>query len=67
MTSDPAAARAEAEFDAACARLALQVPADLKGGVVRGYEGLRAMALLLRSLPTEEARPYEDARPEATP
>ncbi|MDN3025870.1 hypothetical protein [Streptomyces sp. S.PB5] len=40
----------EAEFDACAARLGIEVPADLKGGVLRGYQGLRAMAELLRGV-----------------
>lgn len=42
----------EAEFDVCTARLGIEVPADLKGGVLRGYRGLREMATLLRDVPT---------------
>ncbi|MFK4102493.1 hypothetical protein ACI2L1_20900 [Streptomyces sp. NPDC019531] len=42
----------EAEFDMCTARLGIEVPADLKGGVLRGYQGLRAMAELLREADT---------------
>ncbi|MFF7953273.1 hypothetical protein [Streptomyces griseorubiginosus] len=38
----------EREFDMCTARLGIEVPADLKGGVLRGYQGLRGMAELLR-------------------
>jgi hypothetical protein len=42
----------ETEFDVCTARLGIEVPADLKGGVLRGYQGLRAMAELLRGVDT---------------
>ena len=45
-------AEIEAEFDVCTARLNIEVPADLKGGVLRGYRGLREMAALLRDVPT---------------
>ncbi|MEV5380357.1 MULTISPECIES: hypothetical protein [Streptomyces] len=60
--ADPAAAvdsaaavrsAAEAEFDALTGRLGIDVPADLKGGVLAGYQGLRDMAALLRSVETD--------------
>lgn len=44
-----AAARdAEEEFDAATRRLGIEVPADLRDGVLRGHVGLRARTVLLR-------------------
>ncbi|MEU1480912.1 hypothetical protein [Streptomyces sp. NPDC005760] len=52
MAADVTAAAAEAEFDVLTARLGIDVPADLKGGVLRGYQGLRAMAELLRGADT---------------
>lgn len=42
----------EAEFDIYTARLGIEVPADLKGGVLRGYRGLREMSAQLRAVPT---------------
>ena len=52
MTSrrdEPAAgADIEAEFDVLTGRLDIEVPGDLKGGVLRGYRGLRDMTALLR-------------------
>lgn len=50
MAADVTFATAEAEFDMCTARLGIEVPADLKGGVLRGYQGLRAMAELLREV-----------------
>ncbi|MET9413773.1 hypothetical protein ABZY03_06205 [Streptomyces klenkii] len=53
--ADPAAAAesaAEAEFDALTGRLGIDVPADLKGGVLAGYRGLRDMTALLRRVET---------------
>jgi hypothetical protein len=54
MTSDETTAASEAEFDAVTGRLGIEVPADLKGGVLRGYQGLRAMTALLRDVRREE-------------
>ncbi|MDQ0993869.1 hypothetical protein [Streptomyces sp. V3I7] len=51
MTSDEVAAGA-AEFDVRAGLLGIDVPADLKDGVVRGYLGLRAMSELLRGVET---------------
>jgi hypothetical protein len=45
-----AGAGLEAEFDVLTGRLGIEVPPDLKGGVLRGYRGLRAMTALLRDL-----------------
>jgi hypothetical protein len=50
MVSDQAAAAAEAEFDVRTGLLGIAVPADLKGGVLRGYQGIRAMTALLREV-----------------
>ncbi|MGK5546367.1 hypothetical protein ACSNOH_16785 [Streptomyces sp. URMC 127] len=61
---DPAAAAesaAEAEFDAMTGRLGIEVPADLKGGVLAGYRGLRDMTALLRAVDTGR-RPGTDDR-----
>ncbi|MGW2598628.1 hypothetical protein [Streptomyces klenkii] len=55
--ANPAAAAesaAEAEFDALTGRLGIEVPADLKGGVLAGYRGLRDMTALLRGVETGE-------------
>jgi len=38
-----------AEFDAITRRAGIEVPADLKGGVLYGYRGLRALTALLRA------------------
>ncbi|MFF7025585.1 hypothetical protein ACFY97_31805 [Streptomyces klenkii] len=46
---------AEAEFDALTGRLGIEVPADLKGGVLAGYRGLRDMTALLRGVETGRA------------
>jgi hypothetical protein len=35
----------EAEFDAVTAPVGIRVPADLKGGVLRGYRGIRTPAM----------------------
>jgi hypothetical protein len=59
MESDAEIARAEAEFDACTGQLGIEVPPDLKGGVLRGYRGLRAMAELLPAAGTTEG---EEAR-----
>ncbi|MEV4923378.1 hypothetical protein [Streptomyces roseoverticillatus] len=70
LAADPAAAvdsaaavrsAAEAEFDALTGRLGIDVPADLKGGVLAGYRGLRDMAALLRGVDTGH-RPGRDPR-----
>ncbi|MET9426907.1 MULTISPECIES: hypothetical protein [unclassified Streptomyces] len=45
------------EFDVLAGRLGIEVPADLKDGVVRGYAGLRAMTELLREVRTDTAAP----------
>jgi hypothetical protein len=45
-----AGADLEAEFDVLTGRLGIEVPPDLKGGVLRGYRGLRAMTVLLRGV-----------------
>ena len=52
MTSprDETAAGIEAEFDVLTGRLDIEVPSELKGGVLRGYSGLRAMTVLLRGV-----------------
>ena len=49
-----------AEFDALTRRAGIEVPADLKDGVLRGYRGLRGLTALLRA----EAQPV-DPRPAA--
>ncbi|GAB2668457.1 hypothetical protein [Nocardia goodfellowii] len=38
----------EEEFDVCVARMNIVVPAEWKGGVLRGYQGLRDMAARLR-------------------
>ncbi|MFJ9899900.1 hypothetical protein ACIQPR_41880 [Streptomyces sp. NPDC091280] len=48
---------AEAEFDVFTARLGIEIPADLKGGVLHGYQGLRALAELLRAADTGQEAP----------
>ncbi len=45
---------AEAEFEVAARRLDLKIPADLKGGVLAGYRGLRDMTVLLRRARAEQ-------------
>jgi ornithine cyclodeaminase/alanine dehydrogenase-like protein (mu-crystallin family) len=40
---------AEAELDQATRRLGIEIPADLKGGVLHGYRGLREMTARLRA------------------
>ncbi|MFF4060711.1 hypothetical protein ACFYZ8_26775 [Streptomyces sp. NPDC001668] len=63
MAADVTAAAAEAEFDVLTARLGIDVPADLKGGVLRGYQGLRAMAELLRGADARHGDPPGDDKP----
>ncbi|MFI2369942.1 hypothetical protein [Streptomyces sp. NPDC018833] len=63
MAADVTAAATEAEFDAFTARLGIDVPADLKGGVLRGYQGLRAMAELLRDTDAGPGDPPGHERP----
>ncbi|GAA5093700.1 hypothetical protein GCM10023319_50830 [Nocardia iowensis] len=46
----------EAEYDACTRRLGIEVPADLKGGILRGYRGLRDMAAALRDVPVQSTR-----------
>ncbi|WP_330231737.1 hypothetical protein OHA40_04115 [Nocardia sp. NBC_00508] len=46
----PSDAAIEAEFDVCTRRLGIDVPTDLKSGVVRGYRGLREMAAALREV-----------------
>lgn len=48
--SDGTIAAIEAEFDVFTGRLDIEVPADTKDGVLRGYEGLRGMTALLRGV-----------------
>lgn len=55
------AAEFAAEFDVLTARMDIDVPADLKDGVVRGYQGLRAMTLLLREAGTRQPDGKGDA------
>ena len=50
MASDEAAAAIEAEFDIRTGLLGIEVPPDLKGGVLRGYQAIRAMTALLRDV-----------------
>ncbi len=50
-----------AEFDALTGLAGITVPADLKGGVLRGYRGLRSMAALLRA-EIEAGRPPSSVR-----
>ncbi|WP_378729918.1 hypothetical protein [Nocardia brasiliensis] len=52
----PSDAAIEAEYDACTRRLGIEVPADLKGGILRGYRGLRDMAAALRDVPVESTR-----------
>jgi hypothetical protein len=46
-----AEAEAEAELEVAARRLGIEIPEDLKGGVLHGYRGLREMTSLLRDEP----------------
>jgi hypothetical protein len=39
---------AEVELEMAARRLGMDIPEDLKGGVLHGYRGLREMTALLR-------------------
>ena len=45
---------AKAEFEVAARRLSIEVPADLSGGVLHGYRGLREMTALLRRAEAEQ-------------
>jgi hypothetical protein len=49
-----------AEFDALTRRAGIEVPADLKDGVLRGYRGLRGLTALLRA-EAESAEPRSAA------
>ena len=50
MTSPAEDSALEAEFDIVTGRLGIEVPPDLKAGVLRGYRGLREMMGLLREI-----------------
>ena len=56
---------AEIEFEVAIRRLDIEIPADLKGGVLHGYRGLRGMTTLLRRVTTERDRPGAGGRGES--
>ena len=45
---------AEVELEVAARRLGIEVPADLRGGVLHGYRGLRDMTALLRRAEAEQ-------------
>ncbi|WP_218023458.1 amidase [Nocardia altamirensis] len=62
----PSGAALEAEFDVFTTRLHMEVPADLKGGVLRGYQGLREMASRLREVPVQDV-PRAPSRATAGP
>ena len=47
-------AEAEAELEVAARRLGIEIPEDLKGGVLRGYRGLRELTALLRRAEAEQ-------------
>lgn len=47
---EPAGAAADREFDAALARLGIEMPPDLAPGVLAGHRSLRAMNRLLRDV-----------------
>ncbi|WP_103535584.1 hypothetical protein [Streptomyces sp. SM11] len=47
---EPATAAADREFDAALARLGIEMPPDLAPGVLAGHRSLRAMNRLLREV-----------------
>jgi hypothetical protein len=54
--AEPAACdEAELELDVAARRLGIEIPADLAGGVLHGYRGLRDMTDLLRRAESREA------------
>ncbi|HEU5269370.1 MAG TPA: hypothetical protein VFU36_05540 [Jatrophihabitans sp.] len=57
------AAELAAEFDAAARRAGIEVPADLREGVLHGYRGLRGLTALLRA--EAEAVRAEAVRAEA--
>jgi hypothetical protein len=44
----------ELELDVAARRLGIEIPEDLKGGVLHGYRGLREMTALLRRAEAEQ-------------
>jgi hypothetical protein len=45
---------AEVELEEAARRLSIEIPADLKGGVLHGYRALRDMTALLRRVEAEQ-------------
>jgi hypothetical protein len=57
-----AGAGIEAEFDVLTGLLGIEVPSDLKGGVLHGYRGLRGMTALLRGVDTRDAGRRDDVK-----
>ena len=55
LASRPGREEDEAELEDAAQRLRIKVPADLEGGVLDGYRGLRDMTALLRRADAEAA------------
>lgn len=45
---------AEVELEVAARRLGIEIPEDLKAGVLHGYRGLREMTALLRRAGAEQ-------------
>jgi hypothetical protein len=50
---------AEVELEVAARRLGVEIPADLKGGVLHGYRGLREMTALLRRAEAEQRDEFD--------
>ncbi len=56
----------EAELEVAARRLGIEIPHDLKAGVLHGYRGLRELtALLRRAQPEQQDRPGADGERES--
>lgn len=56
----------EAELEVLTRRLGIEIPADLRAGVLRGYRGLRDMTVLLRRAETAGRAERGDGETEST-